>query len=1016
MADQIVSQPDHGEKIIGQDGFASQRLQLFFDDITRILTDLTTSSGGTIEPSNFDPSSVIYRPSVGTDILPAVINENEFLGRLPGGEIEGLDFTQSWSFLGNGSGNVTLNQVGGAVNFTVESNLSTTMFRVDGSNNRVGIALGNLSATDGLVHILNSVAGGGLEGPVEANTDGDDLVLEHDFNGGMSILNGSDSYGNIYFGSPSWGNAAGNLWFLHDKAAGGSANESISSITDSAGKARFNFTPPPTVIVGQNVTIAGFVTNTDYNGTFTVLATGSGYIEVASGPFSISSVTNSGGTARFNFSGITVTNGDIVEIAAFVVNTAYNGTFAITATDGTSYFETVTAFGSDEQGEFSHYVQWGTNEAGGNFFVIGDGSPTFGVDILGDTFFHALNDTLDGSTTGLFINPDQDQFIDFQVNTFGSAPFLRVDSAADRLGISTTSLAPDQGTVHIIEGDTGATALSSGDLLIFEFLGGGNGISFLSENVSQGRICYSDPEESNRAIFQYNHFEQSGVGTGNDFGFQFYLSNFTNEVLRINGTEGVIVNVTNDTNSDFTVRAVNHDSLFKCDVSGGGRVGISNSGILPSHGLFHVISGDAVVAPDGNYDEIVAEGSGQAGITILGGAASESGIAWGANGLGGTAGLISMVPSTWLMNLQTNAVSRLKLSPGECVFNDTGADTDFRVESDNSQHMLIVDAGQNRVGISNASVAPTDGMVHLIDGGLAGSVTASSVANTLVVESNAAAAGMTLICATNGLNYLVFGDGNSAGPGGLRYSHSTNEMIFFANSIDILWVKPSGVVVNEGGLSSYDFRHEADTSTHLLFSDATGSGRVSISDASLAGTDGLLHLIQGALAGTITASANADTLVLESTGAMGLSLLADEATGVGNVAFGNPTDGNLDGYVEYTHSTRVLVLGAAGGDRLTIDSTKVSAANNLGFAGRLDANTTTVTGTTHTAGDEHVILVDDDTAGAAVTVTLPTAATADTIYHIKKLGSTANVTVDGNGAETIDGATTAVLRIYNRHF
>ena len=72
---------------------------------------------------------------------------------------------------------------------------------------------------------------------------------------------------------------------------------------------------------------------------------------------------------------------------------------------------------------------------------------------------------------------------------------------------------------------------------------------------------------------------------------------------------------------------------------------------------------------------------------------------------------------------------------------------------------------------------------------------------------------------------------------------------------------------------------------------------------------------------------------------------------------------------------------------------------------------TTVTATSYTAANEHVILVDDDTAAAAVTVTLPAAAPANTMYHIKKLGTTANVIIDGNASETIDGALTATLTI-----
>jgi len=71
--------------------------------------------------------------------------------------------------------------------------------------------------------------------------------------------------------------------------------------------------------------------------------------------------------------------------------------------------------------------------------------------------------------------------------------------------------------------------------------------------------------------------------------------------------------------------------------------------------------------------------------------------------------------------------------------------------------------------------------------------------------------------------------------------------------------------------------------------------------------------------------------------------------------------------------------------------------------------TVTVTSSAHTAAEAHYILVDDDTAGA-VTVTLPAVEGRKNIeYHIKKLGSTANVTIDADGIETIDGGETAVI-------
>jgi len=117
------------------------------------------------------------------------------------------------------------------------------------------------------------------------------------------------------------------------------------------------------------------------------------------------------------------------------------------------------------------------------------------------------------------------------------------------------------------------------------------------------------------------------------------------------------------------------------------------------------------------------------------------------------------------------------------------------------------------------------------------------------------------------------------------------------------------------------------------------------------------------------------------------------------ITLGAPT--NITGAV--TLASTLDVTGAA-----TLLST-LDIADEVTFSSKLNANTTTVTTTSHTAADEHVILVDDDTAAATVTITLPAAATKKTIYHIKKLGTTASVIIDGDGTDTIDGDLTITL-------
>ncbi|MBL4769548.1 MAG: hypothetical protein JKY94_17880 [Rhodobacteraceae bacterium] len=100
-------------------------------------------------------------------------------------------------------------------------------------------------------------------------------------------------------------------------------------------------------IVNGTVTGGGGLYNTDgTTGTFTAVDDASISATV------VSSVTDSGGVARFNFTGPAVYVGQEVELSTFTLNPDYNVTGVITAED-VGYFEIATiAFGSDEAGSF----------------------------------------------------------------------------------------------------------------------------------------------------------------------------------------------------------------------------------------------------------------------------------------------------------------------------------------------------------------------------------------------------------------------------------------------------------------------------------------------------------------------------------------------------------------------------------------------------------------------------------------------------------------------------------------
>jgi len=166
------------------------------------------------------------------------------------------------------------------------------------------------------------------------------------------------------------------------------------------------------------------------------------------------------------------------------------------------------------------------------------------------------------------------------------------------------------------------------------------------------------------------------------------------------------------------------------------------------------------------------------------------------------------------ITLQGNAAQELlDLTPSEIVFNDPGNDTDFRVESDDQEYMLFVNAGDDRIGIANNSPGYTLDTTGTINASSQYRINSQNLAvfssNTLLLGSDNAShllgfsAGGTQVAVfdtsgqlgintdtpeeiltangniqlgvADGTRYIYFdnGTGNNAG---LRYNSSTTKM------------------------------------------------------------------------------------------------------------------------------------------------------------------------------------------------------------------------------------------------
>ena len=126
-----------------------------------------------------------------------------------------------------------------------------------------------------------------------------------------------------------------------------------------------------------------------------------------------------------------------------------------------------------------------------------------------------------------------------------------------------------------------------------------------------------------------------------------------------------------------------------------------------------------------------------------------------------------------------------------------------------------------------------------------------------------------------------------------------------------------------------------DTSTLKVDSS---NNRVGIGISS---PDGTCHIHSGS-AGTITAAASGNNLVVENSGAVGMSLLFDDAANnaYGNIYWGNETDGSADGRITYFGSTYVTAA-----DRQSMAfRTANTEAMRINSNGRVMVGTTSING------------------------------------------------------------------------
>jgi hypothetical protein len=173
---------------------------------------------------------------------------------------------------------------------------------------------------------------------------------------------------------------------------------------------------------------------------------------------------------------------------------------------------------------------------------------------------------------------------------------------------------------------------------------------------------------------------------------------------------------------------------------------------------------------------------------------------------------------------------------GGAIFNESGADADFRVESDTNANGLMLDASTSTVGVNRAASAGV---------GLSVNATATNSSTYALEACNS----------SSNTKFIVRSDGYSG------FYKSSNAGGFIHNTDGAITITPDAgghFVFNEDGADA-DFRVESDTNTHALFVDAGNNviGTGTSSPATYVGTGGLavkgstvsdLSLVSGGIA------------------------------------------------------------------------------------------------------------------------------------------------------------------------
>ena len=772
------------------------------------------------------------------------------------------------SFVYDASAGTTFNEAGLNRDFRVESNNSTHMLFVDGGNDRVGV---NKSAPDSPLHVKRSAVSNSWS-PYAGTT----LTLEENSGNGniLQFMSDNAATGEVWFGDDDSRNA-GRIRYEH-------ANNKLEFWTDGSERLSINSTGAATfsssVTTGGNTRINGELQVTAASGKdrFTIAPQAAG-----AGTFLISFNENSNGyePVTFDFenlnlrtSGVSRLNITPNEIVANDLSTTQDfrvesdtNTHALFVNGENSRIGLSQSnpsyalhIGDGNQGERLHFE---TNGGGGSISatdVVNNSSFGFRLGHLTGT--HHLETEVGGvflyvgNTSGSIFNEVGAQHTDFRVESDSNTHMLFVDAGNDRVyvggstNVNTSALqvtgqaAQSAVVTKVVDNNYSLfQGFNASNALITQITGAGvlthNGAATFNSSVTAVSGVFKNgadtsgttikvQDNANRGITITSPTSGAGSGiigtTGTINGLKVGVRDYP-DALSFVGSSGEVI--FNDSSNDADFRVESNDSSHMLFVEAGtNRVGINNSD--PSS-VLHIT---------GTY--------GDTGFIRMSGGAQEH--YWYLEDALNSVFNIGTGSASAAFDFRTNNVSKFKIGAGEVVANESSADIDFRVESDNNTHMLFVDGGNDRVSIGDSV---SNGLLTVVGGGT-GSYNQLTLSNRTDANSGKIAGLTTLSYAGDNVSvfqsynsstlntlYLGSADGSHRGFTGINTFLSSSTTAT-SNHRKITSAYYSAFIINDDS-NDVDFRVESDSTTHAFFVQGN-DGNVGINEPN---PDAQLHIL-----------------------------------------------------------------------------------------------------------------------------------------------------------------------------